>query len=106
MSGYYSLNGNEWDLLMEIAIYNDQLWKFIGVLYYNFKKIYFLGVTSLHPKFYKLILFLGLSMCLPARLPARLPRPTRKYLSIFEYIQGIIKEYPENMYSTPNSRPA
>ena len=23
MSGYYSLNGNGWDLLMEIAIYND-----------------------------------------------------------------------------------
>jgi hypothetical protein len=32
-------------------------------------------------------------------------RPTRKYLSIFEYIRGIFKEYSENISSTPGSCP-
>jgi hypothetical protein len=36
---------------MQIAIYNDLLWKFISNSYY-FRKIYFLRVTSLNPKFY------------------------------------------------------
>jgi hypothetical protein len=49
--GHYSLHGNECNLLMQIAIYNDLLWKFISNSYY-FRKIYFLRITSLHPKFY------------------------------------------------------
>ena len=56
MSGYYSLNGNGWNLLSEILIYNDQLWKFIDNSYY-FRKIYFFWITSLDPKFYKPIYF-------------------------------------------------
>jgi hypothetical protein len=49
--GHYSLHGNGCNLLTQIAIYNDLLWKFISNSYY-FKKIYFLRITSLHPKFY------------------------------------------------------
>jgi hypothetical protein len=51
VTGHYSLHGNECNLQMQIAIYNDLLWKFVSNSYY-FKKIYFLRVTSLHPKFY------------------------------------------------------
>jgi hypothetical protein len=58
----------------------------------------------------------GLSMCPPARplaSPGRPPRPPDKeifdyirvYSSIFEYIQGIFKEYSENMYNMPNLCP-
>jgi hypothetical protein len=48
---HYSLHGNGCNLLTQIAIYNDLLWKFISNSYY-FRKIYFLWITSLHPKFY------------------------------------------------------
>jgi hypothetical protein len=51
VTGHYSLHGNRCNLLTQIAIYNDLLWKFISNSYY-FRKIYFLRVTSLHPKFY------------------------------------------------------
>jgi hypothetical protein len=51
VTGHYSLHGNGCNLLMQIAIYNDLLWKFISNSYY-FRKIYFLWVTSLHHKFY------------------------------------------------------
>jgi hypothetical protein len=51
VTGYYSLHGNGCNLHMQIAIYNDLLWKFISNSYY-FRKIYFLRITSLHPKFY------------------------------------------------------
>jgi hypothetical protein len=51
VTGHYSLHGNGCNLLTQIAIYNDLLWKFISNSYY-FKKIYFLRITSLHPKFY------------------------------------------------------
>ena len=46
MNGYYLIQGNGWNLLMEIVIYNDQLWKFIDNSYY-FKKISFLWLTYL-----------------------------------------------------------
>jgi hypothetical protein len=51
VTGHYSLYGNGCHLLTEIVVYNDLLWKFISNSYY-FRKIYFLLVTSLHPKFY------------------------------------------------------
>jgi hypothetical protein len=51
VTGHYSLHGNGCNLLMQITIYNDLLWKFISNSYY-FKKIIFLRITSLHPKFY------------------------------------------------------
>jgi hypothetical protein len=51
VTGHYSLHGNGCNLQMQIVIYNDLLWKFISNSYY-FRKIYFLWVTSLHPKFY------------------------------------------------------
>jgi hypothetical protein len=51
VTGHYSLHGNGCNLQTQIAIYNDLLWKFISNSYY-FRKIYFLRVTSLHPKFY------------------------------------------------------
>jgi hypothetical protein len=51
VTGHYSLHGNGCNLLTQIAIYNDLLWKFISNSYY-FRKIYFLRITSLHPKFY------------------------------------------------------
>jgi hypothetical protein len=51
VTGHYSLHGNGCNLQTQIAIYNDLLWKFISNSYY-FRKIYFLQVTSLHPKFY------------------------------------------------------
>jgi hypothetical protein len=51
VTSHYSLHGNGCNLLTQIAIYNDLLWKFISNSYY-FRKIYFLRVTSLHPKFY------------------------------------------------------
>src|SRR5450759_3305735 len=42
----------EWmHLVPQIAVYEDLLWKFISNAYY-FRKIYFLRVTSLHPKSY------------------------------------------------------
>jgi hypothetical protein len=51
VTGHYSLHENGCNLLMEIVVYNDLLWKFISNSYY-FRKIYLLWVTSLHPKFY------------------------------------------------------
>jgi hypothetical protein len=51
VTGHYSLHGNGCNLLMEIVVYNNLLWKFISNSYY-FRKIYFLRVTSMHPKFY------------------------------------------------------
>jgi hypothetical protein len=51
VTGHYSLHGNGCNLQTQIAIYNDLLWKFISNSYY-FRKIYFLRITSLHPKFY------------------------------------------------------
>jgi hypothetical protein len=51
MTSHYSLHGNGCNLQTQIAMYNDLLWKFISNSYY-FRKIYFLRVTSLHPKFY------------------------------------------------------
>jgi hypothetical protein len=51
VTGHYSLHGNGCNLQTQIVIYNDLLWKFISNSYY-FRKIYFLRVTSLHPKFY------------------------------------------------------
>jgi hypothetical protein len=56
MSSYYSLHENGWNLLTEIVIYNDKLWKFINNSYY-FKFLLFLWVTSFDPKFYKPIFF-------------------------------------------------
>jgi hypothetical protein len=40
VSGHYSLHGNGCNLLTQIAIYNDLLWKFISNAYY-FREIYF-----------------------------------------------------------------
>jgi hypothetical protein len=51
VTSHSSLHGNGCNLQTQIAIYNDLLWKFISNSYY-FRKIYFLRVTSLHPKFY------------------------------------------------------
>jgi hypothetical protein len=51
VTDHYSLHGNGCNLQMQIVIYIDLLWKFISNSYY-FRKIYFLRVTSLHPKFY------------------------------------------------------
>jgi hypothetical protein len=51
VTSHYSLHRNGCNLQTQITIYNDLLWKFISNSYY-FKKIYFLQITSLHPKFY------------------------------------------------------
>ena len=51
VTGHYSLHGNGCIYDTEIEVYDDLLWKFISNAYY-FRKIYFLQVTSLHPKFY------------------------------------------------------
>jgi hypothetical protein len=40
----------------------------------------------------------------PPRLIDLRARPTRKYMSIFEHIRDIFKEFLENMSSIPGSR--
>ena len=57
VNDHYSLNGNGWNLLMEIVVHNDQLKKPINNSYY-FKKIYFSQIIPLLSKFYKPKFFL------------------------------------------------
>jgi hypothetical protein len=46
MYGYYFMDGNGYNLLIEIMVYNDEIQKFIS-------NSYFLQATPLHPNFYK-----------------------------------------------------